>query len=178
MRRREAGIALSTAALGALTGTLAPLVGDEQLLNVALLYLLLTLLTAGSWGYIAGLATAVLANLLLNFFFVPPLHTFTVQRPENVAALLVFLTVATIGASMFALLRQQVAQALASRTETAVLRDGRACAPCRGVRNLSAPRRYVADGRGLLERGGRHRPVADGADGGSRRPEHWRDDPP
>ncbi len=119
--RRDVGIGLSAIALGVVTGALAPILDEDQLVNVALLYLLLTLVGAGVWGYVAGLTAAVLANVLLNFFFVPPLHTFTVQRPENVVALFVFLAVAAVGASMLALLRRQVARAVARQTEASIL---------------------------------------------------------
>jgi two-component system sensor histidine kinase KdpD len=117
------GVGISTLFLAALTGMLAPLLDERQLVAVALLYLLLTLVASAVWGYVVGLVTALVSNLLLNFFFVSPLHRFTVQRPENVAALLVFLAVAAVGASMLALLRRQVAVALAGRTEARTLLD-------------------------------------------------------
>src|SRR5450830_458515 len=38
-----------------------------------------------------GAAAAVLATLGFNFFFIPPVHTFTVEDPRNAVALVVFL---------------------------------------------------------------------------------------
>jgi two-component system sensor histidine kinase KdpD len=121
LRRRDTGFAASLAALAVTTALLAPVLDEDQLFDVALLYLLVTLLAAGVWGYLVGLATAVLASLAVNFFFVTPLHTFTVQQPENVVALLIFLAVAIVGASMLSLLRQQAAIAIARQTEASVL---------------------------------------------------------
>lgn len=123
LERRSAGIGASIVAFGGLTAVLAPLLGEGQLVDVALLYLLLTLVASGIWGYRVGLATAVVANLLLNYFFVPPLHTFSVQQPENVVSLLVFLAVAAIGASMLAMLRRQVEVASAGEAEAGLLLD-------------------------------------------------------
>ncbi len=119
--RRDIALLIVALAITALTAVLAPFVGDEQLVNVALLYLLVVLVAAAVWGYVVGLFTAVLANLAVNFFFVPPLHTFTVQEPDNIASLLVFFTVAVVGASMLALLQGQAAEAIAGRTEASIL---------------------------------------------------------
>ena len=109
--------------LGALTGLLAPLVGEDEIAPVAMVFLLVVLLASVLWGYVVGLVSAVLADLLLNFFFVTPLHTFTVDDPRNVVALVVFLAIATVGASMLALFRRQIATAAARKAELAVMLD-------------------------------------------------------
>jgi two-component system sensor histidine kinase KdpD len=106
-----------------LTAGLAPFVGEDEILNVALLYLLTTLVAAAIWGYRVGLVSAVVADLLVNFFFIPPLYGFTVQKPANILALLLYLAVASVGASMLALLRRQAMLASARQAETAVLLD-------------------------------------------------------
>jgi two-component system sensor histidine kinase KdpD len=110
-------------ATAALTLVLAPLLDEDHILNVALLYLLLTLLTSAVWGYAVGLFAAVLSDVLVNFFFLPPLHRVTVHEPENVAGLLIFLAVAVTGASMLALLRRQAAVATSREAEARILRD-------------------------------------------------------
>jgi two-component system sensor histidine kinase KdpD len=107
--------------LAALTAILAPLVDEDALLPVALGYLLIALLASALWGWAVGLFAAVASNLLVNFFFVPPLHTFTVGEPENVVALVMFLAVAATGAGMLSLLRRQVTVANAARAESAIL---------------------------------------------------------
>jgi two-component system sensor histidine kinase KdpD len=106
-----------------MTGWLAPVVGEDEITAVTMVFLIVVLLASALWGYLVGLTSAILADLLLNFFFVPPLHTFTVQEPRNVVALVVFLAVAAIGASMLALLRRQLAAADARRAELAVMLD-------------------------------------------------------
>lgn len=120
-RNPAVGLAVATLAYGMLTAALAPFLGGEAILDVALVYLLLTLVVASLWGYWVGLVAAIAADLLVNFFFVPPLHTFTVQKPANVAALFIFLAVAMIGASLLALLRRQILIAESRAAITATL---------------------------------------------------------
>jgi two-component system sensor histidine kinase KdpD len=62
----------------------------------ALIYVLAVVVSAASGGLAAGLMSAVLSFLALNFFFTRPLHTLSVERPEDVAALVVFLIVSMI----------------------------------------------------------------------------------
>lgn len=91
------------------------------LLNEGLLFLLLALLVSATWGWRVGLFAAVLTNLALNFFFVPPLHTFTVQDPSNIVALFVFLVVAMLGGRLLASAQQALAESRRRQAETQVL---------------------------------------------------------
>lgn len=120
---RSFGLSAAAVTFTLLTAVLVPFEAPERLLAFALAYLLVTLIASAIWGYLVGVVSAVAADLLVNFFFVPPVHTFTVQAPENVAALIVFLAVALVGSSMLALLRRQVLVAEAHRAETALLLD-------------------------------------------------------
>lgn len=115
------GTAVSLGVLAALTGLLAPLLGEDDIVLVTMLFLLVVLLVSATWGYGVGLFSAVFADLLLNVFFVPPLHTVTVQEPRNVVALVIFLAVAVVGASMLSLLRRQVAIAQERRDELTIM---------------------------------------------------------
>lgn len=117
----RSGLALAAGALAAITVILAPLVDERQITNVALLYLLATLAAAALWGYRVGIFAALTADILVNFFFIPPLHRFTVQRPENLVTLILFLAVALIGALMLSRFRAQVARANSREAETLIL---------------------------------------------------------
>jgi len=64
------GFAAAILATAVLTGILAPMHSRIGLLNVGLIYLLLTLLVSATWGWQAGVAAAVITNLAFNFFFV------------------------------------------------------------------------------------------------------------
>src|SRR5437899_8145474 len=59
--------------------------------------------------------------LSYNFFFMPPLYTFTVADPENVLALFFFLTVAVIVSNLTARTRTQVVTARLRAKTTAEL---------------------------------------------------------
>lgn len=118
---RRFGLVASVAAAAALTALLAPFHAQVGLLNAGLLYLLLSLIIAATWGWQVGLFAALLANLTFNFFFVPPRYTFTVEDPKNAFALVVFLIVALIGGLLLASTRAAAAEARRRAAETEVL---------------------------------------------------------
>lgn len=127
--RPASGLVASTIALALLTVSLAPLVGERQLTNVALAYLIVTLAAAAVWGLRVGIPTAIAADVLVNFFYVPPLHTFTVHRTANLITLVLFLLVAGAGSVLFELLRRQVRRAEQKEAEaTALLEASRTLA--------------------------------------------------
>ena len=121
LRTEVAGLGVSIAATAVLTSVLAPIQDRVGLLNEGLLLLLLALLVSATWGWRVGLFAAVLTNLSLNFFFVPPLHTFTVQDGRNIVALLIFLVVAMLGGRLLASAQQALAESRRRQAETQVL---------------------------------------------------------
>ena len=62
--------------------------------TAALTFLLAVLLIATVWGLAAAVTTSLGAVLAFNFFFLPPVTTFTVEDPQNWVALLAFLITA------------------------------------------------------------------------------------
>jgi two-component system sensor histidine kinase KdpD len=76
--------------------------------SVALLLQLAVFLCAWAWQSGPGVVAALLATLGLNFFFIPPLHTFTIDDPRNVAALFVFLVSGLLIGRLSALSRQRL----------------------------------------------------------------------
>ena len=61
-----------------------------------LLFLLVVVICSLVGGFWPALAAAVAASVLLNYFFAPPLHTFTISEPENILALVVFVLIAVL----------------------------------------------------------------------------------
>ena len=59
--------------------------------NLSILYLLVVMFCAVTWGWWNALGAAVLAFLAYDFFFVEPRYTFTIRDPEEWLALLIFL---------------------------------------------------------------------------------------
>ena len=87
--------------------------------NIALVFLTAVLGGAVTYGLMPALFACLISVLAFNFFFLPPLYTFTIADPENVVALVTFAIVAVIGSNLTARLRAQAvtAQRRAKTTE-------------------------------------------------------------
>ena len=120
-RRRLFGVALALAGLPLLTMLL---VAARQHLNLAddlLVFLLAVVTVTVVGGFWPAVLAAVASSLLLNWCLTPPLHTFTIQEPKNLLALVLFVTVAVAVSSVVHLAARRAVQAAASREETASL---------------------------------------------------------
>ncbi len=107
--------AMSAAALGVgllLRQTLA-------VSNVTLVLLVAVLASAVTFGLWPSLFACLICALAYNFFFLPPLYTFTIADPENIITLLVFVLVAGIASNLTARMRMQaiIARQRAATTE-------------------------------------------------------------
>ena len=98
-------------------GTIGTVVGVLRLLpgispTTAALALLLVVLGAATQGRLrVATLVSLLATLALNFFFIPPLHTFSVAETQNWVALAVFLTVAIIATNLSAAAQEHAREA-------------------------------------------------------------------
>jgi two-component system sensor histidine kinase KdpD len=81
--------------------------------SIALVFLTAVLAAAAAFGLWPSLYASVASLLAYNFFFLPPLYTFTIADPENVVALVFFLIAAVIASNLAAAVR---AQAIAARS--------------------------------------------------------------
>ena len=89
--------------------------------SISLVFLTAILASAIAWGLWPSLFAAIASMLAYNFFFLPPLYTFTVGDPENVLALFFFLIVALIVSNLTARTRTQVVTARSRAKTTAEL---------------------------------------------------------
>src|SRR5262249_35960793 len=89
--------------------------------NVALVYLTAVVITAVRFGLMPSLFAALASVLAFNFFFLPPIYTFTIADPENVVALFFFLLVAISVSNLTAGTRRQIVAARKSAKTTAEL---------------------------------------------------------
>src|SRR5215218_4678720 len=96
----------------ALTGIMLAFRAQLGILNVLLLYLLLTFSLALSGGLWPAVLSAVLGFLAFDFFFIPPFHTLDVAAPDHVLALFVYLGVAVVTAHLVSGMRARTEQAL------------------------------------------------------------------
>ncbi len=78
-----------------------------DLIDAALLYLLPVLISAVRWGLWPSLAASVLGMLCFDFFFVPPVMSFTVGNVRHIFSFGVFLVVAFVTGTLAARLRSQ-----------------------------------------------------------------------
>jgi two-component system sensor histidine kinase KdpD len=79
--------------------------------NIALVFLMAVLASAVAAGLWPALFASVLSALVLNFFFLHPLYTFTISDPESVIALFFFFGVAIIASNLTARVQKQAAAA-------------------------------------------------------------------
>jgi two-component system sensor histidine kinase KdpD len=93
-RRQLLGWCIGAVGLPLLTLVLANLRRHVALPGDLLLYLALVVGVALAGGTWPGLGAAIAADLLANWFFIPPLHTLGIGDSTNVVALVVFLAVA------------------------------------------------------------------------------------
>ena len=102
--------------------------------NVDLVFLTAIVCAAVTLGLYPSLFAVILATLAYNFFFLPPLYTFTIADPANVAALFFFTIVAVLVSNLAARTRSQakVAQAR-SRVTEALYSFSRKLAACVGI---------------------------------------------
>jgi two-component system sensor histidine kinase KdpD len=88
------GVALlAVAAALAVAHALQPAFGIE---NVDLVFLTAIVGVAVRYGLLPSLMATIAASLCYNFFFLPPIYTFTITDPNNVAAFVLFAIVAVI----------------------------------------------------------------------------------
>src|SRR6476661_8558141 len=97
--------------------TVAALKHVAPVAGLGVVYLLAVLGVAIRWGEVPALVTAVLAVLILNFFFLPPVHRLTISDSENVVSLLVFLVTAAVVGRLAAMARERTREADAQTAE-------------------------------------------------------------
>ena len=79
--------------------------------SISLVFLTAVLASAAAWGLWPSLYACLVSMLAYNFFFLPPLYTFTIADPENVVALFFFLVTAIIASNLAAGVRAQAVSA-------------------------------------------------------------------
>ena len=93
--------------------------------TVAVTLLLAMLGISAFWGLAEALVGSVVGVLGFNYFFLPPVHTFTMEDPQNWVALGAFLVTAVTASQLGERARRRAAEADARRREMrAALRAG------------------------------------------------------
>jgi two-component system sensor histidine kinase KdpD len=89
--------------------------------TVALTLLLFILLLAAEWGLRYAVVLSIAATACYNFFFLPPIGTFTIADPQNWLALFAFLSTAIIASRLSQRARNEASDARARQGELEVL---------------------------------------------------------
>lgn len=85
--------------------------------TVALVFLLGVLGVSAAWGLREALFMSLIATVALDFFFLPPVGTFTIADPHNWVALVAFLVTAVAVSELSARARREAASAVGRRRE-------------------------------------------------------------
>lgn len=85
--------------------------------TVALTFLLVVLGVASRWGLTISTTTAIVATLAFNYYFLPPVRTFTIADPQNWIALLAFLISAIVASRLSERARREALNATSRRKE-------------------------------------------------------------
>ena len=89
--------------------------------TVALSLLLLILVLAARWGLRYAVVTSIAAAALFNYFFLPPVGTFTIADTQNWVALFAFLGTSIIASQLSNRIQEEAEQAKAGKREVEIL---------------------------------------------------------
>lgn len=122
MRELSAAL-LSLVTLAAVTLVYTRWIHVTNATIVALTFLFIVLITAASSRLRVAVLTSIASMLCLNFFFLPPVGTWTIADPQNWVALFVFLAVSLVASRLSHVARARTEEALGRRDELARLFD-------------------------------------------------------
>ena len=91
--------------------------------SLVVIYMVAVLFVGARYGLVPALATSVLCFLAHNFFYTAPRYSFTIQSPEDVVGIILFLTGALFTGTLAGRLRAQVTAMRTSQRRTEMLYD-------------------------------------------------------
>ncbi|MGZ6825527.1 MAG: DUF4118 domain-containing protein, partial [Mycobacteriales bacterium] len=121
LRRQWGGAALGAAGLPVLTAALVAHRRDLSYATPVLLVLLVVVAVALVGGLRPAVPSALGGGLLLNYLFTPPLHRLTVDRPQDLLVLGVYLAVAVAVSAVVDLAARRTAEAARAAAEAQAL---------------------------------------------------------
>lgn len=101
----------------------ARLLGISSPATISATFLLAILIVAAVSTFRVAVTVSIAAVLAFNYFFLPPVGTFTIADPQNWLALLTFLAVSLVASNLSAVARARTDEARARRNELARLFD-------------------------------------------------------
>jgi two-component system, OmpR family, sensor histidine kinase KdpD len=122
-RRHLLAGSLSVAALVVVTLAIALLKSFVPVLSLGVLYVFAVLPIAVAFGLIYAGLVSVASMLAFNWFFLPPVHTFTLSDSRDWFALAVYLVTAVVVSGLATRARWRAVEAEQREVETALLAD-------------------------------------------------------
>jgi two-component system sensor histidine kinase KdpD len=98
-------------------------VGVTNATTVALTFLLIVLVTAATSRLWIAVSASLAAMLCFNFFFLPPVGTWSIEDPQNWGALFAFLAVSLVASNLSSAVQARAQEALQRRDEVTRLFD-------------------------------------------------------
>jgi two-component system sensor histidine kinase KdpD len=120
-RRQLAGYAIVAAMAPLLTLVLASLRSSLNLTSDVLLFLVWVIVVALVGGFLPALLAAIVGSLLLNYYFIPPIHRLTIAQANNALALVVFVAVGLLVSSVVDTAARRTKQAARANAESELL---------------------------------------------------------
>ncbi len=120
-RRRAAGWMLSVVGTLALTLVLTRFRGEVDQAGRLLLFQLVVLAAAAVGGTGPAVTASLLASALLNWFFIPPIHTWTIHNPTDLVGLVLFLSLGLAVGMLVNALASRSSEAIRGRAEAEAL---------------------------------------------------------
>jgi len=85
--------------------------------TVALSFLVAILVVSAAWGLRYAIPMSILSTLCFNFFFLPPVKTFTIADPQNWVVLVAFLLTSLIASHLSERVRDEARESARRRKE-------------------------------------------------------------
>jgi two-component system sensor histidine kinase KdpD len=120
-QHRWVGPLAGLAGVALVTGLLEAASSELNVISLAVCYQLVVLVVSGAFGAFSGLFTSVVGVLTFNWFFVPPVHRFTIADTRNWVSLAVFAATALITAQLAADARSRRVETEARRGDADLL---------------------------------------------------------
>jgi two-component system sensor histidine kinase KdpD len=123
LRTWPVGVGAGALAVAVVAGAVALVDNWVPVLSLGVLFVFAVLPIAVVWGTLPAVLVAVASMLTFNFFFLPPVHTFTLEDSRNWFALAVYLATAVVVGALGSRARRQTAEAQQRERESGLLAD-------------------------------------------------------
>ena len=121
LRRQIMGYVLAALLCPLLTLVLANLRGDLNLTSDVLAFLVAVIVVALVGGFVPAILVAIAGSLLLNYYFTPPIHQWTIAEANNALALVVFVAVGLVVSTVVDRAARRTRQAARASAESELL---------------------------------------------------------